>query len=250
MSNNNATELNTENTSAMVMAAGLGTRMRPLTLTVPKPMVKLNGKPLIDYTLERLSAQNISPIVVNMHYLAAILEDHLKASPFENIVLADERGLLLDTGGGAKANLEVLGPNPFFILNSDSLWLEEDTVDNLAQMCAAWDGNKMDCLMLLADANESLGYSGKGDFNLEADGKLSRRAPKANADHVHTGCCLIHPRCFASAPAGPFSLNLLWNKALEEGRLFGLALNGLWMHIGTPEALQEAEEKLKTKQTI
>lgn len=231
-----------ENTAAMVMAAGLGTRMRPLTATKPKPMVELNGRPLIDYTLDRLATHSISPIVVNVHYLADVLEQHLENSPIADVIIADERAELLDTGGGALAHLEILGPDRFFILNSDSLWIEDDT-DNLAAMLAAWDDDTMDCLMLLASTDNSLGYSGNGDFNIAADGQLLQRACDEKAAYVHTGCCLIHPRIFAGAPAGPFSLNLLWDEALAHKRLFGLALRGQWLHIGTPEALTAAEEK-------
>ncbi len=232
-----------ENTAAMVMAAGLGTRMRPLTATKPKPMVELNGKPLIDYTLKRLANHKISPIVVNVHYLADVLEQHLENSPIADVIIADERDELLDTGGGALANLEILGPDRFFILNSDSLWIENDT-DNLAAMLAAWDGDTMDCLMLLAPTDDSLGYSGNGDFNIAANGQLLKRTTGEKAACVHTGCCLIHPRIFAGAPTGPFSLNLLWDEALANQRLFGLALRGQWLHIGTPVALTAAEEKL------
>jgi len=231
--------------AAMVMAAGLGTRMRPLTQTRPKPLVELNNTALIDYTLHRLAAANISPVVANVHYLADMLEQHLKNSTITDVIIADERAQLLDTGGGARANLDILGPHPFFILNSDSLWIEEDEdEDNLTAMLTSWDDHQMDCLMLLAPTGNSLGYSGKGDFNLEPDGHLSRRAPDEKAAYVHTGCCLIHPRIFANSPNGPFSLNLLWDQALENKRLFGLALKGLWLHIGTPEALKVAEEKL------
>ena len=226
------------------MAAGLGTRMRPLTATCPKPLVKLNGTPLIDHTLHRLADHNISPIVVNVHYLADKLERHLKNSTIADVIIADERAELLDTGGGALANLEVLGPGPFFILNSDSLWIEA-VKDNLAAMLEAWDADTMDCLMLLAASENSLGYSGNGDFDITVDGLLSRPLPGKKAAYVHTGCCLIHPRAFASSPQGPFSLNLLWDQALAARRLFGLALTGLWLHIGTPEALKAAEEKLK-----
>lgn len=231
--------------AAMIMAAGLGTRMRPLTLARPKPMVELNGQPLIDYTLRRLAALNISPIVANVHYLPDILEQHLNASKIADVIIADERAELLDTGGGANANLETLGPGAFFILNSDSLWID-DGEDNLAAMIAVWDEGKMDCLMLLASTQGSLGYTGNGDFDMAADGVLSRRAKGEKAPHVHTGCCLIHPRIFKGAPEGSFSLNLLWDKALLNRRCFGVALKGLWMHIGTPEALIAAEEKLKS----
>jgi len=227
----------------MVLAAGLGTRMRPLTTVKPKPMVELNGRPLIDYTLDRLATHKISPIVVNVHYLADMLEQHLENSPIADVIIADERTELLDTGGGAYANLDILGPDRFFILNSDSLWIEDGT-DNLAAMLAAWNSDTMDCLMLLASTGNNLGYSGNGDFNITADGRLLQRASGEKAAYVHTGCCLIHPRIFVGAPAGPFSLNLLWNRALANRRLFGLELKGLWLHIGTPEALTAAEEKL------
>jgi len=230
--------------AAMVMAAGLGTRMQPLTATRPKPLVKLNGTALIDYTLHRLAARNISPIVVNVHYLPGMLERHLANSPIAEVIIADERAELLDTGGGALANLDILGPEPFLVLNSDSLWID-DGEDNLCALVNLWDDDKMDCLMLLAPRQGSLGYSGDGDFNISADGKLQRRARGKKAPYVHTGCCLIHPRAFASAPRGAFSLNLLWDQAHEKQRLYGLALKGQWLHIGTPEALRNAEEKLK-----
>jgi len=232
-----------ENPAAMVMAAGLGTRMRPLTVTKPKPMVELNGRPLIDYTLDRLAVHNISPIVVNVHYLADMLEQHLENSSVTDVIIADERDELLDTGGGAYANLDILGPDRFFILNSDSLWIEDNT-DNLAAMLAAWDDDTMDCLMLLAPTDNSLGYSGNGDFSIAADERLLQRTTGEKAAYVHNGCCLIHPRIFAGAPTSPFSLNLLWNKALAHNRLFGLELKGQWLHIGTPDALRAAEEKL------
>jgi len=235
-------------TSAMVMAAGLGTRMRPLTDTRPKPMVALNGIPLIDYTLQRLADHSISPIVANVHYLPEVLESHLETSLIADVIIADERAELLDTGGGAYANLDILGPEPFFILNSDSLWIE-DGIDNLQALLEAWDDEAMDCLMLLAPTKGSLGYSGNGDFTMNADGCLFRQITGEQAAHVHTGCCLIHPRLFDNAPRGPFSLNILWDEALANHRLFGVALNGLWLHIGTPEALAAAEEKLQILKT-
>ena len=236
---------NNLNPAAMIMAAGLGTRMRPLTETRPKPMVMLNGQPLIDYTLQRLADHELSPVVANVHYLPDILEEHLEKTPITDVIIADERAELLDTGGGAFANLDILGPGAFFILNSDSLWIEDGT-DNLAGMMSSWEDDRMDCLMLLASAKGSLGYSGNGDFNMDTEGCLSRKIPGDPALFVHTGCCLIHPRLFANAPPGPFSLNVLWDKALAERRLYGVALDGLWLHIGTPEALEAAEDKLKT----
>jgi len=230
--------------AAMVMAAGLGTRMHPLTATRPKPLVELNGTALIDYTLHRLAARNISPIVVNVHYLPDMLEHHLAHSTIAEVIIADERVELLDTGGGALANLDILGPEPFLVLNSDSLWID-DGEDNLSALMDLWDDDKMDCLMLLAPRHDSVGYSGDGDFDIGADGKLQRRAHGKKVPYVYTGCCLIHPRAFISAPKGAFSLNLLWDQVHEKQRLYGVALNGLWLHIGTPEALRAAEEKLK-----
>lgn len=231
--------------AAMIMAAGLGKRMQPLTASRPKPMVELDDKPLIDYTLQRLADLHISPIVANVHYLPDILEKHLNASEIADVVIADERDQLLDTGGGTMANLDILGRDPFFILNSDSLWIEED-VKNLKHMLDTWDGDKMDCLMLMASIDNSLGYSGNGDFDLGADSRPIIRAAGVKVPYVHSGCCLIDPKLFSGAPEGPFSLNLLWAKAAHAGRLFGVVLDGFWLHIGTPEALHEAEEKLKS----
>jgi MurNAc alpha-1-phosphate uridylyltransferase len=226
--------------TAFVLAAGLGTRMRPLTDTVPKPMVPLKGRPLIDRVLDRLAAAGIARAVVNLHYLADVLAAHLATRARPAIVLSDERDALLDTGGGVVRAMPLIGGEPFLIHNSDSVW-NEGSVSNLARLFAAWDEARMDSLMLLADRATSLGYEGEGDFLLAADGRLARRPRGATAPYVFTGVSIAHPRLMAGAPAGPFSLNRQWDAAIRTGRLHGLLLDGRWMHVGTPAALQEAE---------
>lgn len=227
-------------TTAMVLAAGLGTRMRPLTDSVPKPLVPLGGKPLVDHVLDRLHAAGIRRAVVNVHYLADKLEAHLARRDAPEIVISDERGILLDTGGGVVRALPKLGDAPFLIHNSDSVWIE-GVGSNIERLIDAWDEQRMDALMLVALAARSLGYDGDGDFDMAADGRLQRRVKGGTAPLVFAGVSIAHPRLFAGAPAGAFSLNEPWDRAIKAGRLFGVRLEGLWMHVGTPEALIEAE---------
>jgi MurNAc alpha-1-phosphate uridylyltransferase len=227
--------------TAMVLAAGMGTRMRPLTDAIPKPLVPLKGKPLIDHVLDRIAAAGIEHAVVNVHHHADKLEAHLAGRKRPRITISDERGVLLDTGGGVVNALPKLGPDPFLIHNSDSVWIE-GIGSNLSRLMAAWDPSRMDSLMLLAIGATSLGYEGHGDFNLTPDGLVERRTEHREAPFVFTGVSIAHPRLFEGAPQGRFSLNVLWNRAIERGRLFGVRLDGLWMHVGTPEALKEAEK--------
>jgi MurNAc alpha-1-phosphate uridylyltransferase len=226
--------------TAMVLAAGFGTRMRPLTDAVPKPLVRLRGRALIDHVLDRLVAAGIGQAVVNVHHHADKLEAHLAGRKKPAIAISDERATLLDTGGGVVKALPMLGPGPFLVHNSDSVWIE-GVGSNLARLMRAWDGERMDSLMLLAIGATSLGYDGHGDFVMEADGLLARRAEQRQAPFVFTGVSIAHPRLFQDAPQGRFSLNMLWDRAIDRGRLYGLRLDGLWMHVGTPEALAEAE---------
>jgi N-acetyl-alpha-D-muramate 1-phosphate uridylyltransferase len=227
----------------MVLAAGLGQRMRPLTDTIPKPLVALAGRTLIDHVLDRLDNAGITRTVVNVHYLADKLEAHLKPRTKPEIVISDERGVLLDTGGGVVRALPKLGNAPFVIHNSDSVWIE-GLGNNLERLIAAYDAKRMDSLMLLAPSSTSIGYDGAGDFNMDADGQLSRVAEGRIAPFVFTGVSIAHPRMFADAPEGRFSLNVPWNRAIDNGRLFGLRLDGIWMHVGTPETVGEAEAAL------
>ncbi|MGE3064514.1 MAG: nucleotidyltransferase family protein [Hyphomicrobiaceae bacterium] len=232
--------------TAMVLAAGLGTRMRPLTDHVPKPMVPLAGRTLIDRVLDRLRDAGVRRAVVNVHHHADILERHLgsRTGP-PQIVISDERSRLLDTGGGVVQALPELGRKPFVIHNSDSVWIE-GVGSNLGRLFSAWDETRMDCLLLLAPVSSSIGYSGRGDFSFLPDGRIARRKDPEVVPFAFAGVSIAAPRLFNGAPQGAFSLNLPWNAAMAAGRAFGLRLEGTWMHVGTPEALAHAERLLLT----
>lgn len=229
--------------SAFVLAAGKGERMRPLTKTLPKPLVPLGGRPLIDHVLDRLAAAGIKRAVVNVHYLADKIEKHLAHRSTPKIIFSDERDKLLDTGGGALRALPKLGDGPFIIHNSDSVWIE-GLGSNLDRLLNAFDANQMDSLMLVAPLAASIGYEGLGDFQMDATGHLTRQTGPRLAPFVFAGVSIAHPRLFENAPQGAFSLNKLWDRAIDKGRLYGLRLEGVWMHVGTPDALAEAEAAL------
>ena len=229
-----------EITTAMVMAAGLGLRMRPLTDTIPKPLVRLCDKPLIDHALDRLAEAGVETAVVNVHHMADQLERHLAGRDRPAVVISDERDRLLDTGGGAARMLATLGPGAFFVINSDSVWLD-GVGDSLVRLAGGWDEDRMDCLILSASTVASRGYDGPGDFVMDEDGRLARRAEGRVAPFVNTGAYIVHPRLFTDVPDGPFSMNLLWDRAIEAGRLYGIRHDGVWMHVGSPAALAEAE---------
>lgn len=233
---------------AMVLAAGKGVRMRPLTDKVPKPLVAVAGKSLIDHVLDRLADAGVETAVVNVHYLADQIERHLaerdragRLTP--KIVVSDERSALLDTGGGVVKALPVLGAAPFFHLNADTLWID-GVKPNLLRLAAAFDPARMDALLLLAATSGSVGYAGRGDFTMTADGRLTRRPERDVAPFVYAGVAILHPALFSTAPPGAFSLNLLFDRAIEAGRLHGLRLEGVWMHVGTPEAIAAAESAI------
>jgi MurNAc alpha-1-phosphate uridylyltransferase len=230
--------------TAMVLAAGLGTRMRPLTDTTPKPLIAVAGKPLIDHVLDRLAAVNVARAVVNVHYLADQLQRHLAARRTPAIMLSDERGLLLGTGGAVRKALPSLGDAPFFHINSDTIWIEGAT-PNLARLAAAFDGAAMDGLLLLATRTGSIGYSGAGDYDMAADGRLQQRGARETAPFVFAGAAILSPALFADAPAGEFPLTQLFARAEKAGRLYGLRLAGQWMHVGTPDAVAAAEAAIK-----
>jgi MurNAc alpha-1-phosphate uridylyltransferase len=226
--------------SAMVLGAGLGTRMQPLTDRLPKPLVQLRRKALIDHVLDRIADAGICRAVVNLHYKADLLEAHLQSRRAPTIILSDERRQLLDTGGGVKQALGALGPGAFLVHNSDSVWIE-GVGSNLDRLFAAWDEARMDCLLMLALGSASIGYMGRGDFSLDAEGRIRRRREGEVVPFVYTGVQIVHPRLFERAPAGAFSLNLLWNHAMLVGRAHGVRMEGLWMHVGSPGELAEAE---------
>jgi len=228
---------------AIVLAAGLGTRMRPYNGNIPKPLVTVGGKPLIDYALDRLADAGVERAVVNVHYMAEVLERHLAPRIKPQIVISDERGMLLGTGGGIANALPKLGDAPFFLVNSDTLWLD-GVKPNFARLADAFDAAAMDALLLLAPTAGSLGYRGSGDYAMLSDGRLRRRPAGETVPYVYAGASILAPALFDGAPAGEFPLTLLFDRAGERGRLFGLPLEGRWMHVGTPEAVAEAEAAL------
>jgi N-acetyl-alpha-D-muramate 1-phosphate uridylyltransferase len=227
---------------AIVLAAGLGTRMRPHNGAIPKPLVEVGGKPLIDYSLDRLAAAGVERAVVNVHYLADALERYLAKRGKPQIVISDERGELLGTGGGIAKALPQLS-EAFFLVNSDTFWLDS-VKPNFVRLADAFDKAAMDALLLLAPTTGSIGYEGSGDYAMLADGRLRRRAEREVVPYVYAGAAILSSSLFADAPAGAFPLTFLFDRAGERGRLFGLRLEGVWMHVGTPAAVAEAEAAL------
>lgn len=226
--------------TAMVLAAGLGQRMRPLTDTRPKPLVVVAGKTLLDHTLDRLAQAGVAQAIVNVHYLADQIEAHLRTRASPRIIISDERDALLETGGGVVKALPLLGDAPFFHLNSDTLWID-GVRPNLARLAEHFDPAAMDALLLLAPAVTSIGYDGKGDYFMQADGRLMRRGARDVAPFVFAGAAILSPALFADAPKGAFSLTRLFDRAMAAGRLHGLRMEGVWMHVGTPQAIAQAE---------
>jgi MurNAc alpha-1-phosphate uridylyltransferase len=228
---------------AMVLAAGLGTRMRPYNGQIPKPLVTVGGKALIDYVLDRLADAGVERAVVNVHHLADQIERHLAGRNRPQIVISDERAELLGTAGGPVKAMPLLGGAPFFHVNSDTVWID-GVVPNLRRLAAAFDPARMDALLLLAPTASSTGYAGRGDFSMAADGRLQRRGERDVVPFVYAGAAILTGAFFASAPAGPSSMSPLFDRAIEAGRLYGLRLEGVWMHVGTPEAVAAAEAAL------
>ncbi len=227
--------------TAMVLAAGLGTRMRPITAHTPKPLIEVNGRAMIDHVLDRLETGGAERAVVNVHYLPDLVEAHLRRRHRPTIIISDERDELLDSGGGVRKALSHFAGKPFMIANSDTLWIE-GARDNVGRMLAQWDADTMDAMLLLAAMATSIGFSGAGDFSMDADGRLKRRAERQVVPFAYAGFAILKPELFDNTPDTPFSLNRIFDKALARERLFGLRLDGIWMHVGTPDAIREAEE--------
>lgn len=226
---------------AMVMAAGLGTRMRPLTDDRPKPLIAVGGKPLIDHALDRLVAAGVELAVVNLHYKADMLRAHLSKRRDIEILYSAEDDALLDTGGGVVKALPHFQNEPFFILNSDSIWVEGYSAA-LPTLARLWDESRMDGLLLLAAMVSALGYEGwRGDFRLSGTGHVSRVPDRMVSPFAYPGVQLVHPRLFTDPPAPTFSTNVMWNRAIASERLFGARLDGVWLHVGSPEARDDAE---------
>jgi len=232
--------------TAMVLAGGFGKRMRPVSATTPKPLVKVGGRPLIDHCLDGLMEAGVGTVVVNVHYLADLVEAHLKKRERPRIVISDEREALLETGGGIRKALPLLGDDAFLLRNSDSFWLE-GVRPNLDWLSGAWDAKRMDALLLLAPTVNAIGYSGRGDFFLDKEGHLSRRPERLIAPFVYAGAAILHPRLFADAPEGAFSLNLLFDRAIEAGRLSGVRLDGLWINVETAASIRAADEAISVR---
>ncbi len=229
--------------TAMVLAAGLGKRMRPLTAAQPKPLVRVAGRPLIDHCLDKLADAGVARAVVNVHYLADALEAHVKArtdAPLAGI--SDERDLLLETGGGMVKAAPLL-PDPFFCINSDNIWLDGPR-DVFAELSAAWDAERMDALLLLVPHARAVNYRGEGDFHLDPRGRVTRRKPGRIAPFIYSGVQLVSHRLLRDAPQGPFSTNVLWQRAIDEQRLFGISHTGVWFEVGDPKAIAPTEAYL------
>ena len=231
--------------TAMIMAAGLGKRMRPLTATKPKPLIEVAGKALLDHALERLRAAGVKKVVVNVHYLADAVEAHLASrdSGLETVI-SDERGLLLETGGGLVKAAPLIDSDPFLAVNSDNLWID-GPADTLKLLASQWDDARMDALLLLVPLARAENHNGMGDFHMDRTGHLRRRDRSHVAPFVFTGIQMVSKRLLREAPEGPFSTNILWDRAIAEGRCFGAVHHGLWFDVGTPKSIETTEATLE-----
>jgi MurNAc alpha-1-phosphate uridylyltransferase len=228
-------------TKAMVLAAGLGLRMRPLTDHMPKPLVPVAGQPLLDHVLDKLADAGVTEAIVNVHYLPDQIIDHVATRERPRVTISDERDLVLGTGGAVVKALPLLGAEPFYHLNADTMWID-GVRPNLARLAEAFDPARMDILLLMAPTANSIGYSGKGDYAMLTDGALRRRKENQVVPFVYAGVAILSPALFTDAPAGEFSLTKLFDSANEQERLFGLRMDGVWMHVGTPDAVRAAED--------
>ena len=226
---------------AMVLAAGLGLRMRPLTDRMPKPLVQVAGRPLLDHVLDKLGNAGVSEAVVNIHYLPDQIIDHVATRTIPRVIISDERDQVLGTGGGVVKALPLLGSAPFFLVNADTMWID-GVRPNLARMADTFDPAHMDILLLMAPTTSSIGYYGRGDYAMLPDGALRKRKEHQVVPFVYAGAAVMSPSLFADAPMGEFSLTKMFDRANEQERLFGLRLDGVWMHVGTPDAVHAAEE--------
>jgi MurNAc alpha-1-phosphate uridylyltransferase len=231
--------------TAMIMAAGLGKRMRPLTATRPKPLVEVAGKALLDHVLDRLRAAGVRKVVVNVHYLADAVEAHLESRDHGlEFAISDERGLLMETGGGLVQAAELIDSDPFLAVNSDNYWVD-GPADTLKLLASHWDAAKMDALLLLVPLARARNHRGMGDFHMDRIGRVRRREKGRVAPFVFTGIQMLSKRLLRDAPEGPFSTNILWDRAIEEGRCFGAVHQGLWFDVGTPKSIKLTESALE-----
>ena len=226
--------------TAMVFAAGLGMRMRPITETLPKPLIEVRGRALIDHCLDRLAESGVERAVVNVHWLADQIEAHLAKRRAPKILISDERGKLLDQGGGIKRALPLIGADPFLVCNTDAFWIEGPR-SNLVRLARTFDSDAMDVLLLVAAGAGAVGVDWPGDFAMSHDGQLQPREPRHVAPFVYTGVGIVKPELFKSETADVFRLAPYFHAAAAKGRLYGVRLDGLWVHVGRPESIAEAE---------
>ncbi|NGO51223.1 nucleotidyltransferase family protein [Allomesorhizobium camelthorni] len=234
--------------TAMVLAAGLGIRMRPITATKPKPLIEVAGKSLLDWGLDSLAEVGVAKAVVNVHYLPEQIVAHVSRRQKPRIVISDESEALLDSAGGIVKALPELGPKPFYVVNADTFWVDE-AESNLGRLAAAWDASKMDMLLMLADLRSATGHSGGTDFLVAPDGRLSRAGGDPSG-LIYAGAAIVHPGIFAGAAIAKQSLNLYFDRAIAAGRLFGLRMNGSWITVGTPDAIAPAEAAVARAQVV
>jgi MurNAc alpha-1-phosphate uridylyltransferase len=225
----------------MVLAAGLGARMRPLTDNMPKPLIRVAGQALLDHVLDKLGSAGVTEAVINVHYLPDQIIEHTKARKRPRVIISDERDQVLGTGGGVVKALPLLGNAPFFHVNSDTMWID-GVRSNLTRLAETFDPDHMDILLLMAPTTSSIGYGGRGDYAMLPDGALRKRKEHQVVPFVYAGVAVMSPSLFADAPSGEFSLTKTFDRANEQERLFGLRLEGVWMHVGTPDAIAAAEE--------
>lgn len=233
-------------THAMVLAAGLGLRMRPLTQTLPKPLLEVGGQSMLDHALDRLQEAGVAHVVVNTHWLPEMIEDHLKTRSTPETLISREDELL-ETGGGIAKALPMLGDDAFYAANADIVW-RDGAIPALQRLARAWDEDRMDALLMVTATVRATGYDGGGDFMMDPLGKLTRRPERQIAPYVFTGVQILHPRLFEDVPSGPFSMNLLYDRALEAERLYGMAHDGDWYHVGTPDAIDVADAEILEKE--
>ena len=227
--------------TAMVMAAGLGKRMRPLTATKPKPLVSVAGRPLIDHALARLASVGVTRAIVNVHYLADAMEAHLlRNRDGLEIVISDERSRLLETGGGLVRALPLIDTDPFLQVNSDNLWVD-GPADAFSVLAERWDEARMDALLLMIPQARANCHQGRGDFHMDPLGRLARRKPGRIAPFVWTGLQMLSKRLIVDPPSEVFSTNIFWDRAIAAGRAYGAVHQGLWFDVGHPGAIAEAE---------
>jgi MurNAc alpha-1-phosphate uridylyltransferase len=230
-------------TKAMVLAAGLGLRMRPLTDKVPKPLVNVAGRALLDHVLDKLGEAGVREAIVNVHYLPDQIIQHTAARHVPRVTISDERDAVLGTGGAVVKALPLLGDAPFYHLNADTMWID-GVRSNLSRLAETFDPARMDILLLLAPTTSSIGYAGYGDYAMTPDGTLRRRKENQVVPFVYAGVAIMSPALFADAPRGEFALTDIFDRANEQERLYGLRMDGVWMHVGTPDAIRDAEDAL------